>query len=233
MSMFPQANRATLSYSTERDLSIPKFFNQVYAWMCVGLAVTAVTAFLSQSIFITSPGIAIAAVLGITVLGFATQAVTMRMSAGVGLAMFLLYAACIGVISSWVFHRYSLGTLGAAFGVTAGTFAGVSAFGFVTKRDLSGMGGILVMAIWGLFLASIVNLFLGSPAFSWFITYAVLAVFVGYTAYFTQNLRDTAIQFKDNPTMLGRLAVIGSLQLYVSFLNMFFSILRILGNSRR
>ncbi len=232
MSMYPQSNKVTLDYSTTRDLSIPKFFNQVYAWMCVGLAVTAVTAFLAQGFMIHSPLVLVAAFLGLTVLGISTQAVTMRVSAGAGLAMFLLYAAIIGVISSWIFVVYRIETLMAAFAVTAGTFAGVSAVGFFTKIDLSRAGGFIIMAIWGVFLASVVNLFVASTAFSWFITYAVLALFIGYTAYFTQNLRDMAIAYKDSPQMLQRLAVIGSLQLYVSFLNMFFSILRIMGNRR-
>jgi FtsH-binding integral membrane protein len=91
------------------------------------------------------------------------------------------------------------------------------------------MGSILIMCAWGLFIASIVNIFLASNALSWFITYAVLLVFIGLTAYDTQRLKEIALSYADNPDMAPRFAIIGSLWLYVDFINIFLSILRIMG----
>ena len=133
---------------------------------------------------------------------------------------------------SYVFLIYKIEMLGGAFIMTAGVFGGMSLYGFVTKRDLTGIGSFLVMGAIGLFIASLVNLFLASNALSWIITYAVLAVFIGITAYETQRLKTLAYQFQGNGAMLSRLSIVGSLVLYISFINLFLSILRIM-NSRR
>lgn len=235
MSYYPQNTRpVTLDYAETRDVSLPKFFNLVYAWMCVGLAVTAVVGYACSStgLIVKNPLIAVAAMLGAFALSYATQTVAMRISAGLGLTMFIGYAALIGVMISYVFLRYDLETLGGAFFVTGGVFAGTSIVGFVTKKDLSGIGGIAVMCAWGLFFGSLFNLFFASEALSWFITYAVLAVFIVITAYETQQLKNIALELAGNQTMLQRAAVVGSLVLYISFMNLFLSILRILGSRK-
>jgi FtsH-binding integral membrane protein len=133
---------------------------------------------------------------------------------------------------SYVFIIYNLQTLGVAFVMTAGVFGVMSVYGFVTKRDLTGIGSILVMCAIGLFIASLVNVFLASNALSWVITYAVLGVFIGITAYETQRLKSMAYEFQGNGVMLSRVAIVGSLVLYISFINMFLAILRILGSRR-
>ena len=138
----------------------------------------------------------------------------------------------IGALLSRIFVFYSLGTIGGAFLVTGGVFAGMSVYGFVTNRDLSSIGSVLVMCALGLFAASIVNLFIASNAFSWFITYAVLAVFIGLTAYDTQKLKEMAHATQGNADLAARYAVVGSLHLYVDFINIFLSILRIMGGRR-
>jgi hypothetical protein len=146
--------------------------------------------------------------------------------------LFLLYSAFMGLLLSGIFRVYTLSTIGASFVLTGGVFGAMSIYGFVTKRDLTTMGSYLVMAALGLFVASIVNIFIASNAFSWIITYAVLGVFIGITAYQTQKLRAMAVQFEGNPQMLARLAIVGSLLLYIAFINMFLSILRIVGSRR-
>jgi FtsH-binding integral membrane protein len=105
-------------------------------------------------------------------------------------------------------------------------------YGFVTKRDLTGIGSFLVMGAIGLFIASLVNVFIASNALSWVITYAVLGVFIGITAYETQRLRNMAEQHAGNADLSGRLAIVGALVLYIAFINIFLSILRILGSRR-
>lgn len=229
-----QSTPFPLNYSDTRDVSLPQFFNLIYAWMCVGVCVTAISAFAAakSGLVITSPLVAVAAMLGAFGLSWVTQTVAMRISAGLGLTLFIVYAALIGVAISWIFLRYDLETLGGAFFITGGVFAGTSIFGFVTKKDLSGIGGIAIMCFWGLLLGSIFNLFFASEAFSWVITYGVLAVFIIITAYETQNLKNIAYQLAGNQTMLQRAAVVGSLVLYISFINLFLSILRILGSRK-
>lgn len=239
MSMYPDQVRNTpLDYSSEREFPLFKFFNQVYAWMFVGLAVTGLVAFfVSQTpaiyMIFKVKGIGLIFMLGLVGLAYATQAAAMRISAGLGLALFLLYATGIGVAISYIFIIYPAQTIVASFVVTGGVFGGMSLFGFVTKRDLTSIGAFCIMCVWGLFLASIVNYFVaGSNVFSWMITYAVLAVFIVLTAYDTQKLKEIAQQHAHDPALLNRAAVVGSLQLYLDFINIFLSILRILGNRK-
>ena len=239
MSMFPdnQARRVELDYGTT-DRSMFNFFNAVYAWMAVGLAVTGVTAYLVAGVpaaahfFQGGRGFAIFMLLALMGLSFAIQGAAMRISAGAGLALFILYAALMGGLMSWVLVFYKIQTIGAAFLVTGGTFAACTVYGMVTKRNLSVIGRVLVMALFGLIIASVVNFFVASSPLSRFITYAVLGVSIGITAYETQMLKNLAQEHVGNPNMLGRIAVIGSLVLYISFMNMFMSILRIMGDRR-
>jgi len=237
MSMYPQTRAHELEYGTD-DRVVFNFFNTVYAWMAVGLAVTATVAYLmAQSpaalaiIYGSKAGYAVGGLAAFAI-AWAVQSMAMRISPVVATAMFLLYAAVIGALLSGIFKTYDNATIGSAFLITGGVFGGMSVYGFVTKRDLTGMGSILIMCAWGLFLASLVNIFLASSVISWFITYAVLAVFIGLTAYDTQKLRQIALQLQGNPSMAARYAIVGSLHLYVDFINIFISILRILGSRR-
>jgi uncharacterized protein len=155
-----------------------------------------------------------------------------RLSVGVATVLFLVYATLIGAMISPIYLMYAGKTLGAAFLLTGGTFGAMSIYGFVTKRDLSRIGSIFVMLALGFFFASIINLWLASNALSWVITYAVLILFVGITAYDTQMLKRMAEETHGNPALAQRIAIVGSLVLYISFINLFLSILRILGDRR-
>jgi FtsH-binding integral membrane protein len=115
--------------------------------------------------------------------------------------------------------------------VTAGMFGSVSAYGYFTKRDLSGLGSFLFMALIGLLLASVVNIFWANSALYWIITYAGVLIFVGLTAWDTQKIKHLAAQV-NNETEAGRVAAIGALTLYLDFINLFIYLLRILGNRR-
>jgi FtsH-binding integral membrane protein len=156
----------------------------------------------------------------------------MRINPGLATVLFLAYAALLGALVSGIFVVYQLSTIGGAFLMTAGVFGGMSVYGFVTKRDLSGMQSMLIMCVWGLFLATIVNFFIASDALSWLITYVVLAVFIGLTAADTQMLKRLAEQTQGDSRAAASYAIIGSLRLYLDFMNMFFSILRIMGKRR-
>jgi hypothetical protein len=237
MSQYPYARKVELGYSTDEKV-VFNFFNTVYAWMAVGLAVTAVTAWYTShspaimSLIYGSRFMLIACSLGAFAIAMSVQSAALRISAAAGLALFMLYAVVIGMICSSVFVIYPMPILGAAFLITAGVFGGMSVFGFVTKRDLTSMGSILVMVFWGVFLASIANLFIASTALDWVITYAILVIFLGLTAYRTQMLKAIAWETRGAPQLAARYAVVGSLLLYISFVNLFLAILRILGSRR-
>lgn len=236
MSMY-QDSSTPLSYSTTRDLSLFRFFNQVYAWMFVGLGVTAVVGLVCSqvpaiAVMFTNPMVAVAAALGAFVLAISAQSVAMRVSAGAGLAMFMLYAAVIGMLTSYVFLVYSTDTLIGGFLITSGVFGATSLFGYFVKKDLSMVGRFATMGILGLFAASLFNIFFANDALSWFITYGVIVLFIGLVAWKTQDLKDIAYAYADQPEMLNRAAVVGSIVLYISFINLLLAILRILGSRK-
>ncbi len=238
MSMYPQSHTRSieLEYGTDNRV-VFNFFNAVYGWMAAGLAVTAAVAFVcSQSLavqqFMASLGYGgvIAMVLGAWAIAWAAQKAALQMNVMLGTLLFMCYAAVIGLLISWIFLVYPLGTLFTAFLITGGTFAAMSVYGFVTKRNLSTIGSYLVMAAFGLIFASIANVFFANGPLSWVITYGILAVFIGLTAYYTQQLRDTALEIGSNGELASRYAIVGSIMLYIAFINMFMSILRILGS---
>jgi FtsH-binding integral membrane protein len=235
---FGRAAGTPLDYESQADsLTVAQFFNMVYAWMCVGLALTAVVGYyvahssLAPMIYSSRGGIVVIALAAFAIAWY-VQSQAGRLSVGVSTALFLLYAAVIGALISGIFIIYNARTLFAAFVLTGGTFGAMSVYGFVTKRDLSRMGSIFVMLAFGFIIASFVNMWLASDALSWVITYAILVLFIGITAYETQMLRNMAVQFGNNREMATRYAIVGSLVLYISFINLFLSILRILGSRR-
>jgi uncharacterized protein len=240
MSQFPesfsQRQPIELGYGVA-DRTMFNFFNAVYAWMCVALAVTATSAWLvaqnfSALAFLYQRGVTVALMIGLVLLVFAIRAAAYRISSAAATALFLVYAALVGMAISGIFVVYTMSSIGGVFIITAGMFGGMSLYGFVTKRDLSAMGSMLIMMVWGLFLAFLVNIFLASAALSWWLSLLSVVIFAGLTMYDTQKLKAIAVQTASNPDMAGRMAVLGSLELYLDFLNMFLSLLRLLGNRR-
>jgi hypothetical protein len=227
-----------LGYESQADsITVAQFFNMVYAWMCVGLALTAVVGWyfassgLYQTIYASKGGYVFMALAAFGIAWYA-QSQAGRLSVGVATGLFLLYAAVIGALLSGIFIVYSPRTLISAFVLTGGTFGAMSVYGFVTKRDLSRIGSIAVMAAFGFIIASFVNIWLQNDALGWVITYAILVLFIVITAWETQMLRNMAMQFGNNREMATRFAIMGSLVLYIAFINLFLSILRILGDRR-
>jgi FtsH-binding integral membrane protein len=239
MSQFPNSDRAyDLQYQSRVGTStVTQFFNAVYAWMAAGLALTAVVAWyvsndpmLMRRIFSgpTLIGLIIAELGLVLVIGRAIN----KISTGVATGLFLLYSALNGLTLSAIFIVYAHSTIASAFIVTAGTFGAVSLYGFVTKTDLTRLGSFLFMALIGLILASVVNMFMASSTLHWIITYAGVLIFVGLTAYDTQKLKLIAIETENNPALAARLSIIGALSLYLDFINLFLFILRIMGDRR-
>jgi FtsH-binding integral membrane protein len=235
---FGTASSDTLGYESRADsLTVAQFFNMVYAWMASGLALTAVVAWWVSThpqalSVLRGPGLFI---LFIAQLGlvWTISAAIYKINSTTATLLFLLYSALNGVLLSVIFLVYAHATIAAAFVVTAGTFAAMSAYGFLTKRDLTSLGSILFMALIGLIIASVVNVFWANSTLYWIITYAGVLIFVGLTAYDTQKLRQIAQQTSGNPALASRLAISGALALYLDFINLFLMLLRILGNQRR
>jgi uncharacterized protein len=231
MSMFP--NQQTIAYG--RDDTDPmvklKFFHQVYGWMAVGLLLTAVVSYVCamQGWVIRSPRIAMAAALGAFAISWFTGSATLRLGAGVGIILFLLYSTLIGISISAIWLVYNGQTMVAAFGLTGGIFLITSLLGFILKVDLSKLGLILGIGAIGLFLASLINIWIANDTVSWFITYAVVVVFTGLMVVKTQELNEFAAHAGENPELAGKVAILGALSLYIAFINIFLAVLRILG----
>lgn len=240
MTMYPQDGASTLDYgyaeTGERSRLLTRFFHNVYLYMGIGLVWTAIVSFIlanSPSLMpLMSPGVMVAAMIGAFLLAMATQAVALRINAVAGMLMFMLYATLIGVMIAPIWLVYQQSTIGAAFALTGGVFVAMSFVGMITKMDLSKLHAILVMGAIGLFIASIVNVFMANNALSWIVTYAIVIIFTGLIATQTQRLKEFALEHGDNATLAGRMAVIGALTLYIAFINLFLAILRILGDRK-
>lgn len=151
-----------------------------------------------------------------------------RLSSAAASGLFYLFALVNGLALAPIFVIYTSHSIAVTFFVTAGTFAAMSIYGFFTSNDLSKMGSILFMALIGLIIASVVNIFLHSDTLMWIITYAGVLIFVGLTAWDTQQIKNMAIQM--DTASAGKLATLGALTLYLDFINLFLYLLRIFGN---
>jgi hypothetical protein len=213
------------------------FLTQVYGWMALALALTGIVAVAAASNFEAYSWLLVGNarfVLLLVQLGLVLvlSFLINKLSAGVATGLFLLYSAITGFTLSTLFLIYTAESIGMVFFVTAGTFALVSAYGYLTRRDLSGWGTMLIVALIGLLLASLVNWFLQSETLMWILTYAGVVIFVGLIAYRTQMLKNMAIGVSDGGDGQRKAAVIGAFGLYLDFINLFLRLLRILGRRR-
>ena len=154
-----------------------------------------------------------------------------KMSTGAVLASFVIFAALMGVSLSSVFLFYTAGSIVYTFFITAGTFGAMSVYGYFTKSDLSKVGTFCMMALFGLIIASLVNIFLKSSTFDWIISIVGVLIFVGLTAWDTQQVKRLAAANLD-PALADKLATMGAMNLYLDFINLFLFLLRIFGGSR-
>ncbi len=222
------------SFSTE---ATRRFLLNVYNWMAMGLALTGVIAYgVAQSPFvnaiISNPilyfGLFIAQIGIVLALSFAIN----KMPSAVAIGAFFLYAALTGVTFSVLFLVYTGGSIASTFFICAGMFAAVSAYGYFTKKDLAKMGTYLFMALIGLIIASVVNMFMKSDTMSLIISYVGVLIFTGLTAYDTQKIKKMSQTSDINSEQGKKGAVMGALALYLDFINMFLFLLRILGDRK-
>lgn len=154
-----------------------------------------------------------------------------KMASGTVLMLFLVYAALMGTFMSSIFFAYKMSSIVATFFITAGTFGAMSVYGYVTKADLTKMGSFLMMALFGLIIAMVVNIFLKSAAMGYVVSIAGVLIFTGLTAWDTQQVKQLAAADID-PAVSDKLATMGAMNLYLDFINLFLFILRIFGGNR-
>jgi hypothetical protein len=236
MGFYSNSNVETRSTASQLDMA--GIMRQVYIWLTLGLAVSFGVSFVVGNtgavMILANPIVLIVSLIAYIVLSFALQPVIMRSDPTVGSLFYLLFTGVFGFMTSTIFLAYSGGTIAAAFIATAGMFGAMTVLGYTTKMDLSRFGSILIMALIGLILASLVNLFLRSEAIYWIVSYAGVLIFAGLTAYDTQWIKNNAAQIAMTGDRANgqRIALIGAFHLFLDFVNMFFFLLRILGNGR-
>ena len=220
------------------QINVQSLFQWVYVWMAVGLLVTAGTAFLTINVpalasLALSPAIWIA-FIGELILVFALSAAMTRLSPGVASLMFFVYAALNGFVLSSIFFLYTGGTNAAAFGATAGLFGAMSIVGFTTKIDLTRFGSFFLMALIGIVVVMVINIFLQSSGLDLIISLIGVLLFTALTAYDTQRIKKmAAAAAQTDGSTLMKLSILGALALYLDFINLFLFLLRIMGGSRR
>ena len=214
------------------------FMQKVYLWMTFALTLTGFVAyrttqseFLLELIFSSSFGF-IGLILAELALVFWISSGIQRMSSNMAIGLFLLYSVLNGMTLSVLLVAYTGASVASTFFITAGMFGAMSVYGYTTKQDLSSWGNLLFMALIGLILASVVNIFLQSSGLNWLINYIGVLVFVGLTAYDTQKIKQLAAQVIVESEEGRKVAILGALTLYLDFINMFIFMLRILGNRR-
>ena len=219
-------------------LSFPALMSKVYLWMTLALVVTGMTAYYVAS----SPAILYAIVsnqiafwglfIGELVLVFVLSSRIMSLSFVTASLMFVIYSIMNGVFFSFILRAYTEQSIATTFLITAGTFGAMSLFGFVTKRDLSTMGRILFMLLIGLIIATVVNIFMKAEGLALILNYAGVVIFVGLTAYDTQSIKQMLQEHGDKEGA-EKIALLGSLSLYLDFINLFIYLLRFFGESRK
>ncbi|MCJ7871872.1 Bax inhibitor-1/YccA family protein [Phaeobacter sp. J2-8] len=163
---------------------------------------------------------------------FAFGAAINKLSAAGAQLFFYAFAAVMGLSLSWIFVAFTGFSIAQVFLVTSIAFAGLSLYGYTTKKDISGWGSFLIMGVIGLLVASIINIFLGSPAIMFAISILGVLIFAGLTAYDTQKIKNTYLEHAHHgdSEWLGKAAIMGALNLYLDFINMFMFLLQLFGN---
>ncbi len=211
---------------------------KVFLWMTLALAVTGLTAYyvasnagLLYAIF-SSKGIFWGIIIAELALVFILSARIMKMSFATAGIMFVAYSVLNGITMASIFAVFTMESIASAFFVTAGMFGVMSFVGFTVKKDLGSFGSFFFMALIGLIIASVVNVFLGSSVLYWVVTYVGVLLFVGLTAYDTQKIKHMLMEYGDEVNdHTQKLALLGSLSLYLDFINLFLYLLRIFGRN--
>lgn len=222
----------------EAAAAFPVLMRKVYLWMSFALVITAFTAYYvasSETILtaiFNNQALFWGLIIAELVLVFSVTAAINRLSLTVATLLFVLYSVINGATLSFLLMIYTASSVVSVFFITAGTFAAMAAYGYFTKTDLSSWGKYLIMALIGLIIASIVNIFTQSSGLQLILNYAGVLIFVGLTAYDTQKIKVMLLQATDAGEGAQKIALMGALSLYLDFINLFIHLLRILGDRR-
>jgi uncharacterized protein len=229
--------RPAAGAQVEIDVGLRDYMLRIYNYMASGLALTGIVAYVAaysgfiQHIYRTPlMWLVILAPLGfVMVLSYGIN----RMQASTAQMLFWVFAGVMGLSMATIFLVYTGASIARVFFITAGTFAGMSLYGYTTRRDLSGMGSFLFMGLIGIIIASLVNLFLQSPAMYFVISVIGVLVFTGLTAWDTQRIKEMyySYQYADGQTA-SKTAIMGALSLYLDFINLFMFLLQLFGTRR-
>ena len=214
-------------------------FQAVYGWMCAGLLLSGLVAWFTAASglwqkVLAGPGF-FGCIIAEVALVWILSASIQKLSVPVAILMFIGYALLNGLTLSVVFIAYKLPLVGRTFLLTAGMFGGLAVYGTVTRSDLSKVGAFCGMALWGLILVCVVNIFFPTQRFDWLISLAGIVIFTGLTMWDAQKIKlmasDEALM--GQPGAKARLAIIGALELYLDFINLFLMLLRFFGGRSR
>ena len=218
-----------------RDVGLRSYMLSVYNYMASGVLLTGIVAMLfagselGRSIMLGGGALRWVIIFAPLLFIFAFGAAVNRASPGTLQIMFWAFAAIMGLSMSTIFLVYTQTSIAQAFFATAAAFAGLSLYGYTTKRDLSGFGTFLIMGVVGLLVASILNIFIQSSALGFAISAIGVLIFAGLTAYDTQKIKSMYFQLQGSD-FLGKSAILGALSLYLDFINMFQFLLMFMGN---
>ena len=221
--------------STASSSVLSTVMRKVYVRMFLTLVVTAFTA-----LYVASSPALLTTILGSRAIFFGLMIAELavvfvlsgmlhKLSTATATLLFYLYAILNGVVFSSIFVVYELGSIAYTFFITAGVFGAMSVYGLVTKNDMTRFGSYCVMALFGLIIATVVNIFVASSTLDWIISFVGVALFIGLTAWDTQKIKNAAYEVE--PSQMGKLATIGALSLYLDFINLFLYLLRFFGRS--
>lgn len=211
---------------------------KVFIWMALALVITGVTAYGVATIpslliaIVTNKALFWGLIIAELALVFAVSGAINRLSLATATLLFVLYSVVNGATLSVIFLAYSMPAIIQTFFITAGTFGVMALVGYTTKTDLTSLGKLLFMALIGLVIATVVNMFVGSTGFDYILSYVGVLIFVGLTAYDTQKIKQMCMQAPDAGEHMQKLALLGALSLYLDFINLFLYLLRIFGNNK-
>ena len=232
--------RADTAVKTRAEVFVSDYVRSVYNWMGIGLALTGFVAYYVSSneslirLIFGNPLLLMVLIVAELGLVFGIVGMVNRMSAGTATALFVLYSGLNGVVLSSIFLVYVQASIVSTFFICAATFIACSIYGWTTKRDLTSLGGFMMMGLIGIIIATLVNMFIKSSAMSMMISYIGVFVFVGLTAYDTQKIKNMALTQPANldGAVIRKGAILGALSLYLDFINLFLMLLSILGQRR-
>lgn len=224
------------SYGQVSDSQLSKVMRSVYLKMFLGLLVTALVSLWGASsreylTFMYSHSWLMWVLFGLEiVIVFAVSGAINKISSAAAVGLFYLFSLLNGLSLAPIFVIYTSTSIAKTFFITAGTFGAMSIYGYFTNQNLAKWGSILIMALFGLIICLVVNAFWANSTFEWIISFAGVIIFVGLTAWDTQQIKNMAMMAPADS--VGRLSTIGALSLYLDFINLFLYLLRFFGASR-